>query len=128
MVAWTKFERGELIDAVVNPTGEICSGDGEAAVTVADDEQQREEAAERIMYQVAFWCVQQRPAEARPPMSAVVKMLEGEMDVVPPVNLFLHLMADPATATNPWATTTASSGDTVSGSVMSQGSDGNVSL
>ncbi|KAF0905595.1 hypothetical protein E2562_007383 [Oryza meyeriana var. granulata] len=99
------------MDAVVNPSGETCIGsDGEAVVTVAFDEQQCKEAVERL-YQVAFWCVQQRP-EARPPTGAVVKMLEGEMDVVPPVNPVLHLMAAPAVS-NPW-TTTASSGNTVS--------------
>ncbi|XP_052161568.1 G-type lectin S-receptor-like serine/threonine-protein kinase At1g34300 [Oryza glaberrima] len=139
MAAWTRYERGELMmadddAAVVNhPSGEICSGgDGEAVVTVAeaDDERRCKEAVER-MYQVAFWCVQQRP-EARPPMGAVVKMLEGEMDVAPPVNPFLHLMAAPAPVTNPWATTTtttASSGNAVSENVVvSHGSDGIVSL
>ncbi|KAF0915634.1 hypothetical protein E2562_037547 [Oryza meyeriana var. granulata] len=126
MVAWTKYERGDLIDAVVNPRGEICSSsDGEAVATVAVDEQQCKEAVERL-YQVAFWCMQQRP-ETRPPMGAVVKMLEGEMDVLPPVNPFLHLMATPTPVPSPWVMT-ASSGNNASESVVSQGSDGIVSL
>jgi hypothetical protein len=138
MEAWARYERGELMmvddaaAAINHPSGEICSGsDGEAVVTVAeaDDERRCKEAVVR-MYQVAFWCVQQRP-EARPPMGAVVKMLEGEMDVAPPVNPFLHLMAAPAPVPNPWATTTttASSGNAVSENVVvSHGSDGIVSL
>uniref|UniRef100_A0A0D9WVB6 Protein kinase domain-containing protein n=1 Tax=Leersia perrieri TaxID=77586 RepID=A0A0D9WVB6_9ORYZ len=73
------------------------------------------------------WMPMQRP-EARPPMGAVVKMLEGEMDIVPPVNPFLHLMAAPAPVPNPWATAT-SSGNAGSDNVVSQGkSDGIVSL
>ncbi|TVU41110.1 hypothetical protein EJB05_14604, partial [Eragrostis curvula] len=44
------------------------------------------------MFKVAFWCVQEQP-EARPPIGVVVKMLEGEMDIAPPVNPFHHLMA-----------------------------------
>ncbi|TVU41105.1 hypothetical protein EJB05_14599, partial [Eragrostis curvula] len=62
------------------------------------------------MFKVAFWCVQEQP-EARPPIGVVVKMLEGEMDIAPPVNPFQHLMAPPL-ATLPWTTTT-SGGDTV---------------
>ncbi|KAF0906807.1 hypothetical protein E2562_012592 [Oryza meyeriana var. granulata] len=58
MVTWTKYERGDLIDAVVNLRGEICSSsDDKAVATVAVDEQQCKEAVERL-YQVAFWCVQ----------------------------------------------------------------------
>ncbi|KAF0909534.1 hypothetical protein E2562_037171 [Oryza meyeriana var. granulata] len=126
MVAWTKYERGDLIDADVNPRGEICSSsDGEAVATVAVDEQQCKEAVERL-YQVAFWCVQQRP-EMRPPMGAMVKMLEGEMDVLPPVNPFLHLMVTPTPVPSPWVTT-ASSGNNALESIVSQGSDGIVSL
>jgi hypothetical protein len=72
---------------------------GEAAT------QHCEELVER-MCKVAFWCVQQQPG-ARPPMGAVVKMLEGEMVIAPPANPFLHLMAS-ASASNLWMTTASS--------------------
>ncbi|PNT77130.1 LOW QUALITY PROTEIN: hypothetical protein BRADI_1g58141v3 [Brachypodium distachyon] len=81
-MAWIKYESGVLMEIV-----------GE----------QDEETAER-MCKMAFWC--QQP-EARPPMSAVVKMLEGEMDIDEPVNPFLHLMAAPV-ASNLWTTGTSS--------------------
>uniref|UniRef100_A0A0E0AJY6 Protein kinase domain-containing protein n=1 Tax=Oryza glumipatula TaxID=40148 RepID=A0A0E0AJY6_9ORYZ len=69
------------------------------------DKQERE-TVER-MCKVAFWCVQQQP-EARPPMSAVVRMLEGEVDIdAPPVNPFQHLVASPAAALR-WTSTTDS--------------------
>ena len=57
------------------------------------------------MCKVAFWCVQQLP-EARPPMSVVTKMLEGEVDIAQPANPFQHLMAAPVAA-NLWTTTTS---------------------
>ena len=65
-----------------------------------------------LMCKVAFWCVQQQP-EARPPMGAVVKMLEGEMDIAPPINPFQHLMAAPGVGVNPWMTTTTTGSATV---------------
>ncbi|XP_037489773.1 G-type lectin S-receptor-like serine/threonine-protein kinase At1g34300 [Triticum dicoccoides] len=71
MVAWTRYEAGELMELVVP--------------TIRDDQQCRE-LAER-MCMVAFWCVQQR-SPARPWMSTVVKMLEGEMGIDPPPNPF----------------------------------------
>ncbi|THU51491.1 hypothetical protein C4D60_Mb06t31590 [Musa balbisiana] len=52
------------------------------------------ERAERVL-KVALWCVQYT-AEARPPMSKVVMMLEGEMDITPPTNPFQHLYASGA--------------------------------
>ncbi|KAG5524353.1 hypothetical protein RHGRI_031121 [Rhododendron griersonianum] len=39
---------------------------------------------------VALWCVQDSP-EARPPMSAVVKMLEGGVEIMPPPKPFHYL-------------------------------------
>uniref|UniRef100_A0A453AP74 Protein kinase domain-containing protein n=1 Tax=Aegilops tauschii subsp. strangulata TaxID=200361 RepID=A0A453AP74_AEGTS len=72
-LAWTKYDSNELMEVV-----ESC-------------DEQDEKTAHR-MCEVAFWCVQQQP-EARPPMSVVVKMLEGEMDIAPPANPFQHLMA-----------------------------------
>uniref|UniRef100_A0A453AP69 Serine-threonine/tyrosine-protein kinase catalytic domain-containing protein n=1 Tax=Aegilops tauschii subsp. strangulata TaxID=200361 RepID=A0A453AP69_AEGTS len=86
-LAWTKYDSNELMEVV-----ESC-------------DEQDEKTAHR-MCEVAFWCVQQQP-EARPPMSVVVKMLEGEMDIAPPANPFQHLMAAPAAA-NLWITTTSS--------------------
>lgn len=51
--------------------------------------------AER-MGMVALWCVQDSP-EARPPMSAVVKMLE----IMPPPKPFRYLFSLATTALNP---------------------------
>ncbi|CAL5091105.1 unnamed protein product [Urochloa decumbens] len=95
-LAWAKYEAGELMDLVAGK----------------EEERQRDHEEKEIverMCKVAFWCVQQ-PPEARPPMRAVVKMLEGEMEVAPPVNPFQHLMAPPAVA-GQWTrmTTSASS-------------------
>ncbi|EAZ02730.1 G-type lectin S-receptor-like serine/threonine-protein kinase SD2-5 [Oryza sativa Japonica Group] len=91
MLAWSKHEAGHLAEAI-----EGCD---------AMDKQERE-TVER-MCKVAFWCVQQQP-EARPPMSAVVRMLEGEVDIdAPPVNPFQHLVASPAAALR-WTSTTDS--------------------
>jgi hypothetical protein len=123
-LAWTKYETGELVDLVACSSGE--AGDAAAA---AGDEQEHElrrdkEIVER-MCKVAFWCVQQQP-EARPPMGAVVKMLEGEMSIAAPVNPFQHLMATPVTA-NPWTTMT-SSATAVSATGISETSNEIVSL
>ncbi|KAG6471540.1 rust resistance kinase Lr10-like [Zingiber officinale] len=66
---YQKFEGGAL--------GEIISS--------CEIEEDNREEAER-MCKVALWCVQMN-ADARPPMSKVVKMLEGEMEIVPvPMN------------------------------------------
>lgn len=90
-LAWSRYEAGKLMELVGS--------------TSAGDRKQCKETVER-MCKVAFWCVQQRP-EVRPPMGAVVKMLEGEMDVAAPPNPFQHLMAAPA-ASNLWSTMTSS--------------------
>ena len=52
------------------------------------DEKDREKAERMAM--VALWCVQDSP-ETRPPMSAVVKMLEGGVEVMPPSKPFHYL-------------------------------------
>uniref|UniRef100_A0ACD5XJV3 Uncharacterized protein n=1 Tax=Avena sativa TaxID=4498 RepID=A0ACD5XJV3_AVESA len=70
------------------------------------------ELMERIC-KVAFWCVQQQPG-ARPPIGAVVKMLEGEMAIAPPANPFQHLMASASVSSNMWMTTASSSGSSKS--------------
>ncbi|WVZ61842.1 hypothetical protein U9M48_011654 [Paspalum notatum var. saurae] len=96
-LAWTKYEAGKFMDlAAVAPS--LHGAD--------NDERERKEIVER-MCKVAFWCVQQQPG-ARPPMGVVVKMLEGEMHVAPPVNPFRHLMAEPVVI-DLWTTITSSS-------------------
>ncbi|THG17957.1 rust resistance kinase Lr10-like isoform X1 [Camellia sinensis] len=70
---WDKFEKGEL----------------EAMTLLCGIEENNREKAER-MAMVALWCVQDSPQE-RPPMSVVVKMLEGEMEVKPPPKPFHYL-------------------------------------
>ncbi|KAG5524351.1 hypothetical protein RHGRI_031119 [Rhododendron griersonianum] len=42
------------------------------------------------MAMVALWCVQDSP-DARPPMSDVVKMLEGGVEIMPPPKPFNYL-------------------------------------
>ncbi|XP_034683158.1 rust resistance kinase Lr10-like isoform X1 [Vitis riparia] len=70
---WEEYEKGDL-----------------AAMTVACGiEEKDREKAER-MSMVALWCVQDSP-DSRPPMSAVVKMLEGGVEVMPPPKPFHYL-------------------------------------
>lgn len=83
MVAWTRYEAGELMELVVP--------------TVRHDPRCRE-LVER-MCKVAFWCAQQRPS-ARPSMSSVVKMLEGETEIAPPPNPFQYVASDVNTASS----------------------------
>ncbi|KAJ1287702.1 hypothetical protein BS78_02G031200 [Paspalum vaginatum] len=113
-LAWTKYEAGELMDLAASPPrphGDGSDADDSSAAAAAsnDDEQQQQQCDKEIverMCKVAFWCVQQQP-EARPPMGLVVKILEGEVDIAPPVNPFQHLMAAPGVV-YPWKTTTTS--------------------
>ncbi|PVH35957.1 hypothetical protein PAHAL_7G320400 [Panicum hallii] len=94
---WEKYEQGE-IERVVS-----CAGIGEA---------DREKA--EMMCKVALWCVQFQPA-ARPTMSSVVRMLEGEMAIVPPVNPFRYVMdssSSGSTSSGLWSGTYQSSRDT----------------
>ena len=70
---WEEYEKGDL-----------------AAMTVACKiEEKDREKAER-MSMVALWCVQDS-TDTRPPMSAVVKMLEGGVEVMPPPKPFHYL-------------------------------------
>ncbi|KAF7113123.1 hypothetical protein RHSIM_RhsimUnG0158500 [Rhododendron simsii] len=71
---WDEYEKGELATMI------LSSG---------IEEKYREGAAHR-MAMVALWCVQDSP-EARPPMSAVVKMLEGGVEIMPPHRPFNYL-------------------------------------
>nr|CAB3486016.1 unnamed protein product [Digitaria exilis] len=100
--AWERYEQGE-IDRVVS-----CCGDG---MEKAD----REKA--EMMCKVALWCVQFQPA-ARPTMSSVVRMLEGEMAIVPPVNPFHYVMDSSSSGSSSsalWSGSYQSSRDTTAG-------------
>jgi serine/threonine protein kinase len=95
---WERYEQGEIGSVVT------CDGIGEA---------DREKA--EMMCKVALWCVQFQPA-ARPTMSSVVRMLEGEMAIVPPVNPFHYVMdssSSGSTSSALWSGTYQSSRDTV---------------
>jgi serine/threonine protein kinase len=99
---WDKYEQGDM--------GCIVSGVGE---------EDREKA--ETMCKVALWCVQFQPS-ARPTMSSVVRMLEGEMAIVPPVNPF-HYVSSGGSSSG-WALSTGTgtyttSRDTVRDSEMS---------
>ncbi|KAI8014069.1 LEAF RUST 10 DISEASE-RESISTANCE LOCUS RECEPTOR-LIKE PROTEIN KINASE-like 2.1 [Camellia lanceoleosa] len=70
---WDEFEKGKL---------------GAMTLLCGIEEDNREKAERMAM--VALWCVQDSPQE-RPPMSVVVKMLEGEVEVKPPPKPFHYL-------------------------------------
>ncbi|KAL6844106.1 hypothetical protein ACP4OV_025779 [Aristida adscensionis] len=94
---WERYEQGDM-DRVVSGAG--------------IEEADREKA--EMMCKVALWCVQFQPA-ARPTMSSVVRMLEGEMPIVPPVNPFHYVMdsgGGSSSGSALWSGTYASSGDT----------------
>ncbi|THG12877.1 rust resistance kinase Lr10-like [Camellia sinensis] len=74
---WNEFEKGKL---------------GEMTLLSCGIEENNREKAER-MAMVALWCVQDSP-HARPLMSVVVKMLEGEIEVKPPPKPFHYLYPD----------------------------------
>ncbi|KAJ1273246.1 hypothetical protein BS78_06G264800 [Paspalum vaginatum] len=97
---WEKYDQGE-IGSVVSCDGIIGEADREKA---------------EMMCKVALWCVQFQPA-ARPTMSSVVRMLEGEMPIVPPVNPFHYVMdggGGGSTSSALWSSVYQSSRDTVS--------------
>ncbi|CAL5025003.1 unnamed protein product [Urochloa decumbens] len=71
---WQRFEQGRF-DDVAAASGILQAKD--------------REKAER-MCKVALWCVQYQP-EARPSMSSVVRMLEGEEEIARPVNPFTYM-------------------------------------
>ncbi|KAA8515369.1 hypothetical protein F0562_019020 [Nyssa sinensis] len=72
---WGEYEKGEL----------------EAMTLSCGIEEKDREKAER-MCMVALWCVQDAP-EARPPMSAVVKMLEGGVEIMVPPKPFHYFFS-----------------------------------
>ncbi|KAM3370939.1 hypothetical protein ACQJBY_018342 [Aegilops geniculata] len=71
---WDKYEQGDM-ESIVSAAAGVGEADREKAET---------------MCKVALWCVQFQPS-ARPTMSSVVRMLEGEMAIVPPVNPFHYV-------------------------------------
>ncbi|XP_042468376.1 rust resistance kinase Lr10-like [Zingiber officinale] len=73
LLVWTKFEEGNM-ESIISSCG--------------IGEKDREKA-ER-MCQVALWCVQYKPEE-RPAMNSVVRMLEGEQEIVPPTHPFHYM-------------------------------------
>ncbi|KAJ6795892.1 putative G-type lectin S-receptor-like serine/threonine-protein kinase [Iris pallida] len=81
-LVWEKFQQGQL-ESIVS----LCG----------IEEHNRDKAG--TMCQVALWCVQYQP-EARPSMSSVVRMLEGDEEIVPPTNPFLHMMSNPAVSSS----------------------------
>nr|POE66774.1 leaf rust 10 disease-resistance locus receptor-like protein kinase-like 2.1 [Quercus suber] len=88
---WNEFEKNEL-DAMT--------------VACGIEEKDREKAIRMSM--VALWCVQDSP-EARPPMSAAVKMLDGGMEIMPPTKPFNYLYAIGMNALKPLGTSDGSS-------------------
>nr|CAD1825935.1 unnamed protein product [Ananas comosus var. bracteatus] len=85
---WEKFEKGDM-ESILSLSG------------IAEKDREKGER----MCKVALWCVQYE-AEARPSMSSVVRMLEGEVEIVPPVNPFLYLSQSEATNSDQWTETT----------------------
>ncbi|KAK4492339.1 hypothetical protein RD792_003143 [Penstemon davidsonii] len=96
---WQEFEKGELMELT-----EACG----------IEEKDRPKAERMAM--VALWCVQDSPQE-RPPMSAVVKMLEGGVEIMPPPKPFHYLFS---VGTNVLKPLNSGSG---SGYTTSQGTD-----
>ncbi|XP_023524202.1 rust resistance kinase Lr10-like isoform X1 [Cucurbita pepo subsp. pepo] len=74
---WEAQEKGELVE-FVRRCG-YAEDDKEGVIWTCE---------------VALWCIQDCPDE-RPPMSAVVKMLEGGVEIMPPSKPFLYLDPTP---------------------------------
>lgn len=104
---WERYEQDE-IDGVLLDAG-IAEADREKA---------------EMMCKVALWCVQFQPA-ARPTMSSVLRMLKGEIAIVPPVNPFHYVMdsGGSTSSSTPWSGTNLSS----SGYTAERGSELSVS-
>ncbi|XP_047320285.1 rust resistance kinase Lr10-like [Impatiens glandulifera] len=73
---WEGYEKGELIVALT-----MCR----------EIEERHVESVER-MAMVALWCVQESP-KLRPPMSSVIRMLEGVVEITSPPNPFGYLFS-----------------------------------
>ncbi|KAH7832893.1 hypothetical protein Vadar_001125 [Vaccinium darrowii] len=70
---WDEYEKGAL-----------------ATLTLLFGIEEKDREIAKRMAMVALWCVQDSP-EARPPMSVVVKMLEGGVEITPPPKPFHYL-------------------------------------
>lgn len=101
---WERFEKGEL----VNVSGEFD----------VEEDGERKMAIERMCL-VALWCVQDSP-EDRPPMSAVVTMLEGSVEIMPPPKPFQYMF--------PISTDTSAVTVTMDSEQMSSGSTSSYSM
>ncbi|KAA8515375.1 hypothetical protein F0562_019014 [Nyssa sinensis] len=86
---WGEYEKGEL-----------------EAMTLSCGIEEKDRVKAERMCMVALWCVQDAP-EARPPMSAVVKMLEGGVEIMVPPKPFhyffsvgLNVLKPPSNSSN----------------------------
>lgn len=70
--------------------GKFREGQMESMLMLAGIEKKDGETAER-MCKVALWCIQYQQ-EARPSMNSVVRMLEGEDEIVPPTDPFAYMV------------------------------------
>ncbi|GMY17757.1 rust resistance kinase Lr10-like, partial [Fagus crenata] len=86
----TNISPSESLDWFPKHVWEECEKNDLESMTVACgiEEKDREKAIRMSM--IALWCVQDSP-EARPPMSVVVKMLEGGVEIMPPPKPFHYL-------------------------------------
>ena len=105
---WDKYEQGDM-ESIVSAAAGIGEADREKAET---------------MCKVALWCVQFQPS-ARPTMSSVVRMLEGEMAIVPPVNPFHYVSGGGSSGS--WALSSGTGTGTFTSSSRDTGWDSKVS-
>ncbi|KAF7126693.1 hypothetical protein RHSIM_Rhsim11G0031500 [Rhododendron simsii] len=82
---WDEYEKGDLATMTFS---------------YGIEEKHRERAQKMAM--VALWCVQDSP-EARPPMSDVIKMLEGRVEIMPPPKPFTYMFPVEVNLLNPAA-------------------------
>ncbi|KAH7834057.1 hypothetical protein Vadar_012316 [Vaccinium darrowii] len=71
-----------------------------ATMTLSHGIEENDREKVQRMAMVALWCVQDSP-EARPPMSSVVKMLEGGVEIMPPPKPFHYLFSIGGNVPNP---------------------------
>ncbi|GKV49881.1 hypothetical protein SLEP1_g56605 [Rubroshorea leprosula] len=88
---WEKYEKGELVE-----------------MTKTCEMEDKDIGKVERMSIVALWCVQDSP-EVRPPMSAVVKMLEGGVEIMPPPRPFNYMYSVRMNALQPPMISTSSS-------------------
>ncbi|KAF8400285.1 hypothetical protein HHK36_013582 [Tetracentron sinense] len=107
---WEEYEKGELV---------------ELTVACGIEEKDREKA-ERVST-VALWCVQDSP-EARPQMSSVVRMLEGEVEIMPPPKPFRYLYSQGPSVLEPISGNDTGSSSTITGGSNSYGYKESISI